>query len=204
MIKLRIHYKKLNEKVVILLKDHGELQEIIKKIKPSDMAIKDYSVNLSHENLLFFQKTYTPKFFTPNHITDEIDLHSISNGTHRVLKYKKTPDNNATLKKVIERISETLKENLGAIDFSFDVIQEEFKPTRYHFINIKLEDLRNNQQHLMGKCIIKFDKQKWAYEFIELNTTRLKEVFAVIKEAFDKKTIPTKVYRGKKYENRIE
>ena len=203
-IQLIITYEKTGKTIKVDFADYDELKEAIKKIKPSDMNIKDYRMPLTKNNLEFLKKTYRPAFFQCISSPYSIRFFSVPNGIRRTLNYEKTPNNNKTLEKVLKRISDILEKDLAEIDFAFEMVKTELKPTRYHFITIKLVDMLNNLQKLPGKCVIKFDKQKWSYEFVEIYTTRLFKAFTVIKNAFDRKTSPTKNYREKKHENNIK
>jgi len=204
MVKLKIVYKKSHKTLESSFRDFGELQEIIKKIKPSDMAIKDYYLDYSLETTMFLYTTYRPEFFSVHE--DGIHLNVIGNGVRRTRKYAKQPNNNATLARVIEKISQTLLEELGKLGIKSSLTNNEPNEARFHYITIELEDLKDNKQHFKGKCIICFDKYHWSwnYNFVEINTPRVKEILDVIKNVFDKKTNPTKFYRGKKRENRTE
>jgi len=198
MIALYVRYKKTKKTIRIVFKDYDELKEIIKKIKPSDMMRKDFWLDLSPGNYNFLIETYKREFFKINYESEIFVLEKVPNGVRRTLAYNKNPNNNGTLAKVLERIEETLTKEFDLIDFAFEIKKTPIKQTRFHFIEIKLVDLRENEQKIEGHCVIKFDKQKWSYDFVEISTTRLHEVFTIIKNVFDKKTSPTKAYRRKR------
>lgn len=199
-ISLTMVNKETGEKKKYNFENHSQLKDFIANIKTYDLTTHDAFVNYSKGNAEFFKRTYNKKFYVIDEALDLIELKVLPNGVSRHLTYNvQRPNFNRTLKNTLKRIEKDLKKEMKKINFEFEFYSEDLTEDRYHYIKITLDDLINHDSR-KTQCVIKFDKLLWTYEILEIKTTRLKEVYHVIKKVFEQRTASTRNYRRKKYD----
>lgn len=180
------------------LEDFFELEKELSLIKGKHLKVSDYYINLTPANWKFLNDTYNEKFFTAIPVMDCIIFNILPSGVRRKNTYTKSRfDNSRNYDKVIEKIRVELEIQFNKMDVAFEIKEIENKKNTQTFIVIKLSDLQTQENTKNDHCLIGFNTDTWVFEIIAIQTSRLKEIYDVIKKTFEKMTAPTRVYRKK-------
>ncbi len=178
-----------------------DLKKVIKKITTTDLKRRDYHFQITAISLQWFGELYKKKFFTVDGEKNVITINVLPNGIRRTRVYKKKVNNEKTFDRTIQRIKNQLFDDLGRLDFAFEI--ETTHRENDVNVTIKTEDLRTYLHNDKSLCaLINFDKNKWTYKFVYLGVSRdYDELYKMIKNAFEKHTSSTRNHRAKRENN---
>lgn len=182
-----------------------DLKKFIRGITSNKIKSENFNIYfLSSETAeKWFKDLYKEEFFNIERDKGIITLNALPNGIRRTRVYKKTVDNDKTLKNSLKRIKKSIKPYLDNLDFSFEIkvrpFSYETKETLSRII-IHLIDLNKNNSHFDdNKIEIRFNKKNWKYEFIYIHVPRdLMQIEKIIRWGFEKHTSSTRNYRNKR------
>jgi hypothetical protein len=195
--------KKTQEtKHMINIYSKEELKQVVNKITTVDMKRRDYYFQITAPSVQMFGELYKKKFFEIDGEKNLIHIKPLPNGIRRTRVYRKKINYDKTFANALERIRKTLSDDLGGLDFAFDI---ETSPRRDDEnstqIQFKIEDLTNIFEKTHSVVMV-FDKIKWSYRFVYLSTARdFDVVHKLIKNAFEKHTSSTRNHRARRENN---
>lgn len=192
--------KKTREVSFVEVSSYNRLELEIANIKTNDLKYNDYFIKYSVSIKFFLEKKYNKNFFSYNEEMNCYQLHILKNGVRRARTFSRKIDSNETLHRALAKIKKDLLEDLDAIKMTCEINEGDYEKGQYQLIHIKLIDKTKISQR-PNSCVIKFDKNKWEFEILSINTINLKEVYNIIQKIFERRTASTRNYRKKSNAN---
>lgn len=154
----------------------------------------------------FFERTYKKQFFLLNDDKTKIKLLVLPNGVRRNLQYTKASNNNALFEVVYEKISRDLHEEgkKNGFDISINSILQNHDGD-IEMLLINAHD-RSEEIEMFddGHCYVRFDKRKWVYNIMSIESHRLIDLLNVVRRVFYRRTASTRQKRSKQSANRTQ
>jgi len=191
MIKVKVVRLRTNE--LLYWKSYfslNDLREAISKITFSDLRSTDYQIQKTPRVLEFLKRTYVGRFLTE--FDEYVSLTALKNGQKRVKNYRKKTNSNRILENTLLRIQNAFDKKLKKHNITATVIM----PNMFNDKNeiIKIDFTEKKERHV---CIVSFDKVKWTFNIVKIETSKPKLLINIINKVFSYTTTPTRIYREK-------